>query len=123
MSQIFSYRSREADLNESQLFKSSLSLPQYSIDFADGMGTATISTASTGAVNASNSFSTASCVGTTAIASTVVSQHLLTCGTSGTAAAIDGARFKVTTTATLSNGSVLTYAVYVLVQAASYDPD
>ena len=119
---IFTYRSRGGDQNVGQIFKTGTEKPAYTIDFADGLGSATISSASTGAVNASNSFVTSLCVSTTTVSGSQVLQQVLTCGTSGTSAAPDGSRFKITTTATLSNNEILVFDTYVFVQAATYGP-
>ena len=113
--QIFSYRSTP-QLNEGLLTKLPLELPLYKIDFQDGMPSGvTLSTASTGAINDANAFVTAVAVGTTSVSGTIVSQTLLTCGSSGTGAAQNGLRVKVTTTATLSNGEQLIWNTYVFV--------
>ncbi len=123
LSVIFSYRVTP-DINEGLLTKLPLELPRYVVDFQDGIPSGvTISTASTGALNVNGNFATPYAVGTTAISGTTVAQTLLTCGSSGTAAAVNGARFKVTTTATLSNAEVLLWNTYVFIsEGATYDP-
>ena len=124
MSQIFSYRVRAGELNSGSLLKTPSEKPLYYMDFADAMPSGvTISTASTGAVNDANAFATGYAVGTTAISGTLISQTLLTCGSSGTSDAQNGWRGKITTTATLSNGEILVWNTFVLVQAGdTYDP-
>lgn len=120
---IFTYRSR-GEQNQAQITKGPLDKPSYTIDFQDGiLGTATLSTTSVGALSAAAQVTTTTCVGTTTISGTTVQQTLLTCGTTGTQAAIDGARFKIRTSVTLSNGEVLDFDTFVYVNAGLYDPD
>lgn len=120
---IFAYRSRGGDANVAQLNKGPLERPAYVIDFADGaLGAATLSSTSITAFNASNVNVTSICVGTTTISGTTVQQILLTCGTSGTAAPPDGARFKIVSDITLSNGEILNFNTYVFISAPTYAP-
>ncbi len=120
---IFTYRTVPG-INEGLLTKLPVELPRYTIDFQDAVPSGvTISTASTGALNVNSAYATGYVVGTTAISGTTVTQVLLTCGSSGTSAAVNGARFKVTTTATLSNGQQAIWNTYVYIsEGATYDP-
>ena len=120
---IFSYRTNP-QLNEGLLTKLPLELPLYKIDFQDGIPAGvTISTSSTGALNENSAYATPYAVGTTSSSGTVVSQTLLSCGSSGSAAAVNGARFKVTTTVVLSNGETLAWNTFVFVDGgAAYSP-
>lgn len=120
---IYTFRSNP-QLNEGLLAKLPLELPLYKIDFQDGMPAGvTISTSSTGALNENSVYATPYAVGTTSTSGTVVSQTLLSCGSNGSAAAVNGARFKVTTTATLSNGEQLIWNTYVFIDGGdTYGP-
>lgn len=119
---IFTYRSR-GEQNQAQITKGPLDKISYTIDFTDGaLGTATLSSTSVGALTSAAQVTTTTCVGTTTISGMTVQQTTLTMGTTGTQAAIDGSRFRLSTAVTLSNGEVLNYDVFVLVSAAAYAP-
>ncbi len=120
----FTFKSRGGDSNQGQFFKTGAAKPAFVIDWSDGMlSSATISTVGAVAVNSLNATVTSNCIGTTAISGNLCSIQCLTCGTSGTVTATNGDRFKITTTATLSNGEILNYSTFVLVQEPTYDPD
>lgn len=120
---LFSYRSRGGDLNSSQLFKDGAAKPEYSIAFDDGIAAGvTISTAASVAKDSTGSTVTTNCVSASTVSGNSVIVTMKTCGASGTSPAIDGGRFQIITTATLSNSEVLTYGVYLLIQAGAYAP-
>lgn len=120
---VFTYKLNETE-NVGQLTKSGTSKPSYIVDFAQGMGSGiTLSSATSAAVNSSNTTATTDCVTAAAtVSGTTARVDLLTCGSSGTSAATDGARFRIRTTATLSTGT-LTYDVFVFIKNTTYDPD
>ena|SRR3990167_1961038 len=119
----YSYSAEGGDANQSQFFKTGAARPSFRIDFADGLGTQTISTVNCVAVDANNTTVTGNVIGTTSVSGSIATIGCLTMGTSGTVAALDGARYRITTTATLSGTSILTFATFILVQDEAYDPD
>lgn len=122
--QIFTYRARDGERNQAQINKGPLDKVSYIVDFADGiLGSATLSSTSVGAQDSSAQVVTSACVGTTTISGTTVQQTLLTCGTSGTQAAINDSRFRIDTDVTLSNGEILRFSTFVYVNANTYSPD
>ncbi len=119
---LFAYTSGYPNLGA--LTKAGLDKPSYRIDFTDGMASSaiTISTVTLATVDSTNSnvSSVVNSVATTSGA--IVTISLLTAGTSGTAAAIDGAQFRIRTTATLSDGKVLIYDNFLIIDNPTYDP-
>jgi hypothetical protein len=118
---IFTYR---AGQENSQLFtKVGLDQPSFQVDMTDGMGSATLGAVTVGAVDSLNANATASVVSGVTTSGAICTIALLTAGTSGTQAAIDGSRFRVRTTVTLSNSRVLVHDAYLIIRNPIYDPD
>lgn len=110
--------------NVGLLFKTVAEESEYEIDFAAGVLTGdSISTVSTATRNSSNSSADTTLLDATSNSGTITTVRLLTGGTSGTADATNNARFKLTTTANLTNGGELQYVVFLqAVGGATYGP-
>ena len=120
--QTFTFRSGH-EPNQASIQKSATSQPAYQIDFSDCLvGSDAISTGATTAVDQTNTTATTNCVRSTSVSGNKLIVYLATCGTSGTSPAVDGQRFRLTTTMTSTNGIVYPYNVYVFVIAKSYAP-
>lgn len=118
----FSYRP-EGD-NAGLVTKTSTEAPSFTIDFAGGLGASVaMSSASVAGVDSDNVASTTIVNGGISILSTIVTVKLLTGGAGGTAAAANGARFRVRATVTCNDSRVLVYDTHVLIQDPSYNPD
>lgn len=117
------YAYRNGELNQASMVKTGAEKPAYVIDFTDAMPLTTgFTTTVTTALDSGGNTQTSNCVGSTSNSGTQASVFLLTCGTGGTAPSATGSRFKLTTTATLSNSAVCTYEVYVLTVDPAYGP-
>jgi hypothetical protein len=123
MSQIFPYISNQ-DSNEGLVIKGSSDYPSFFIDWSDGLisSGATITSVSAIALSSTGSTVTSNVVGTLAISGAQTRVDLRTGGaSSGTDDALNNDRFKLTVTCTPSSGGPLTYPVYILVDARSYN--
>lgn len=116
----FTYR--DGTLNEASFIKAGLDRPKFQIDFTDGMGSSTLGAVTVGAVDILNVNATSSVVFGVTTTGSIALISLLTAGTSGTQEATDGARFRVRTTATLSDSRVLVYDTFLYVNNPAYDP-
>lgn len=110
--------------NTGLMLKGGAEKPAYQVDFNDGMPSgSTISAITCGATDANTQNSTATCVSSATTVGVSLAQVLmLTTGQSGTVPGFNGDRFRLRTTATLSNGSVLYYDTFVTITNALYDP-
>ena len=122
---VFTYRAGNSVSNIGQMTKEGLDRPAYIIDWSDGLPTGlTINTVATVALDATGATVTSNCINTTVNTTAQTLVSMLTCGAStGTAAAPDGARFRLRTTATLTTTTdVLIYDVFVYVSSKAYLP-
>lgn len=119
MALAFTYNALDQDQNQGLVFKKGLGLITYTIDFANGYssltGVSTVALDSTGATVTSN------CINTTTSSGTVVTVITKTCGAGGTAAAANGSRFRLRTTAT-NTGISLAFDVFIYVHDETYSP-
>ena len=117
----FSYRSGNYP-NVGTIEKTGLETMVYRVAYADGVpSSVTVSTITAVALNAGNGTVTSLCIGTLSVSGTTASVTLLTCGTSG-AAASDGERFRIRTTAVLSDSSDLVFDTFVKINDPTYAP-
>jgi hypothetical protein len=117
------YTYRNGQVNEASfILAGGLSKLKYQIDFRDGMGTATLGAVTVGAVDISNVNATVQVVYGVTTTGSIAIISLMTAGTLGTQEAIDGARFRVRTTATLSDSRVLIQDTFLYVSNPAYDP-
>ena len=121
---IFTYRASDQFANIGLIVKDGLDRPSVFLDFSDGCinSAVTVSTVSAIAVSSTNSTITTQVVGTTAVSNQVARIDLKTCGASGTSAAVDGDRMKMTVTAALSSGGPLLFDVFIDITAPTYGP-
>jgi hypothetical protein len=124
MSQIFPYINGAQAANEGLITKGASDFPSFYIDWSDGLissGT-TISSVSAVALSSTGSTVTSNVVGTLAISGAQTRVDLRTGGaSSGTDDALNNDRFKLTITCTPSSGGPITYPVYILIDAGSYN--
>ena len=116
----FAYRNGQ--VNQGGFTKASLDKPAFLIDWSDGLASGvTVSSVATVALDSTGSTVTTNCVSSTTNSGALTTVSMLTCGTSGTGAAPDGARFRLRVTATLSTG-ILIYDVLVYIRDKAYLP-
>lgn len=121
MSVVLGYRNMQP--NQASFQKSGTARPLFAIDWTDGMASGvTLAACTVGAVNSSNSDVTASCVSGVTTTGALTTVSMLTCGTSGTSAAVDGAQFRLRVTQTLSDSRILTYDAFVVIDNTTYAP-
>lgn len=118
---IFSYSDNGE--NSGLLVKTGLDKPQVQVDFSAGMaGGVTLGAVTYGALTIANTDTTSTVISGVSTSGPVLTLNLLTAGTSGTQAAIDGSRFKIYVRPTLSNSRDLEYDIYLYIQAPTYGP-
>ena len=126
MSALFSYRSDNQFANYASIVKGASDFPSVFIDFSDGAISSAVTLDSVGAVAISSTGSTitVNCVGTTGRSGLVARVDLRTGGgTVGTAAASEGDRYRVRTTAVFSNGGTVFFDLFVFIDSTvSYNP-
>ena len=111
----FSYR--QGQRNVGLIVKHPDDETEYQIDWADGILTGdSVSTVTSTSVNSSNTSADTVLLDSTTNSGTITRVRTLTGGTSGTAAATENARFKITTLATLTDGGELRFQVYLIIR-------
>lgn len=118
---IFTWRSGQ--YNGQMFGKVGLDKPKYSIDFTDGLGSATLNAVTCGAVSSSNVDVTSVVVSSVTTTTSVATVLLLTGSTGGTTAPADGTRIRVRTTATLSDSRILIQDTFLYVVNETFSPD
>lgn len=118
----FSYR--QGQRNVGLIVKHPDDETEYQIDWADGILTGdSVSTVTSTSVNSSNTSADTVLLDSTTNSGTITRVRTLTGGTSGTAAATENARFKITTLATLTDGGELRFQVYLIIRGGgTYGP-
>lgn len=120
---LFSFSSSDAAQNQGLVIKSGAEMLPVFVDFADGLinSAVTITTVNAIALDSNGAVVTSNVVGTTAVSGSVARVDLRTCGTNGTADAVNNDRFRMTVTATCSSGGPLTFTTFLLISAPGYD--
>lgn len=96
----------------------------YGIDFLAGLGSGvSISSQTVSGVDSSNIVNTNIVNGSISVTGAIATIQLMTGGTSGTAPAVDGSRFRVRSTVTGSDARVLVFDTFVIVKDPTYNPD
>lgn len=118
------YSFRPGQSSEASMTKGGLDCPTFLIDWTQGIPSGnTLSTTTITAVNASNVDATSACVSGSSNSGNVTTATLKTCGSGGTGAATDGARFRIRFSQALSSSPrVLLFDVFVVIQNVTYDP-
>lgn len=121
---LMTYRDGQQLSNEAQISKGGTDCVSYLIDFTDGVPSGvTITSVATVALDMTGTLQTANCVSTTTNSTAQTTVTTKTCGASGTAAAPDGSRFRLRTTATLTpTPGLLYYDVFIYVTNEEYLP-
>lgn len=119
---IFTYRDTDQLNNEGLLGKTGLDCPTYQLEWGDGLNAGiTVGSVATVALDSTGATVTSSCISTTTNSGSLTTVTMKTCGSGGTGAATDGARFRLRTTATLSAGTLI-FDVFVYVRNKTYAP-
>ncbi len=120
---IFSYRASNQFSDQGLMVKSGLDKPSVVIDWLDGLPSAiTISTVAVAALSSTGATITAACINTLSTSGTQTTINLATCGSGGTAAATNGDRMRIRSTATLSNNGVLIFDTFLYIADPTYGP-
>jgi hypothetical protein len=120
---IFPYLSGQQEANQALVTKGGSDRPSVFIDFADGLisSATTITSVSAIALGSTGAVTTATVVGTASVSGTVARIDLQTCGVGGTAAALNGDRFKMVVTCVPFTGGPLSFPVFIYIEAPGYD--
>lgn len=118
----FSYK--QGQRNVGLLMKHPDDEMEFQIDWTDGVLTGdSVSSVSSTSVNSLNASADAVLLDATTNSGTVTTVRTLTGGTLGTAAAVENARFKITTLANLTNGGELRFQAYLIIRGGgTYGP-
>lgn len=121
---VYSYSNADSQGNVASIIKDSTEKPSLFIDFANGLisSAVSISTVTAVGVSSTNTVITSQVVGTTSINGTIVRIDLKTGGTSGTGPATDNDQYQIAVTAQPSSGGPLDFAIFVRIDAPTYDP-
>lgn len=119
-SKLFTYKPR--GWNQAILMKTASDKPVFAVDFSAGLRGGVTMTAAVAGTNAAGATTTNIVSSGISVLGRHVAVRLNTGGSGGSGAATSGARFKVRVTATGSDGTILTFDVFVFVKAPVYNP-